>query len=146
MLYKTMRFGEIEIQEEKVITFPWGIPGFPQQKRYYPIEYKEDGSLSFLQSLDMPDLTFIIADPFKFLADYVVDIADDDLEALEIKQPEEALVYVILTVRPGGKEITANLAAPLVINARKRIGRQIILLNSPYDAQFPLTNGQAAGK
>ncbi|MFY9174745.1 MAG: flagellar assembly protein FliW [Peptococcia bacterium] len=146
MLYNTLRFGEVEVKEEQIITFPWGLPGFIEQKKYLPIQYQEDGSLAFLQSLDMPELAFIIADPFKYVVNYEVNIPEDELNNLQITKDEEVLVYTILTVQPGGSEITANLMAPVVINTKKRIGKQIILLNSSYDSRYPLTSGQAAAK
>ncbi|PKM88333.1 MAG: flagellar assembly protein FliW [Firmicutes bacterium HGW-Firmicutes-12] len=139
MRINTMRFGEIEIDEQQIITFPWGLPGFPQQKKYIPIEYKEKGPICFLQSLESPELTFVIADPFYFLSSgYVVDIPEDDLAALEITSQEEALVFVVLTIREEGKKTSANLAAPIVINTNKGLGRQVILVNSPYNTQFIL--------
>lgn len=141
MLINTMRFGEIEIDDRQVISFPWGLPGFASDNSFVPIEYQDKGQLCFLQSTTTPELTFIIADPFYFLEkQYVVDIPAADLEALEIDSPEEAAVYVILSIRDGGKIITANLAAPLVINTSKRTGRQVILVNSPYNTQFILKN------
>ncbi|MDX9870884.1 MAG: flagellar assembly protein FliW [Clostridia bacterium] len=138
MILKTLRFGEIEIAEEQIIHFAWGLPGFPEQRRFVPIHSGSGDSLFFLQAVDLPDLTFILADPFHLNGNYVADIPEEDLEALQIKMPEEAAVYVILTVRQGGQEITANLVAPLVINTAKKMGRQVILFNSPYSARFPL--------
>lgn len=146
MLFKTLRFGEIEVEEEQIITFPWGFPGFIEQRKFIPIEYQEDGSLFFLQSLDMPELAFIIADPFKYVPNYEVDIPEDELQTLQIAKSEETIIYTILTIQPGSADITANLLAPVVINAKKRIGKQIILLKSPYDSQHPLASGQAAAK
>lgn len=147
MLLKTMRFGEIEIDSDQIIQFPWGLPGFPEEKRFVPIHYGSNSSLFFLQAVDLPELTFIIADPFQIIGNYVVDIPQDDLEALKITAPEETAVYVILTVRQGGQEITANLVAPLVINTASKTGRQVILFNSPYNSRFPLnTQPQAAAK
>lgn len=140
MRINTMRFGEIEVEDRQVIVFPMGLPGFPKEKAYIPIEYQEKGPLCFLQSLATPELTFIIADPFYFLGNgYTIDISENDLDAIEVKSPEEVAVYVILTIRDQGKKISANLAAPLVINTKKRIGRQVILVNSPYNSQFLLT-------
>lgn len=146
MLYKTLRFGEIDVKEEQIITFPWGLPGFPTQKKYIPIEYQNDGSLAFLQSLELPELAFIIADPFKYVANYEVNIPADELESLGITKPEETVVYAILTVSQGGKDITANLVAPVVINPVQRKGKQVILPNSSYSTQYPLTAGQAVTK
>ena len=105
MLYNTLRFGEVEVKEEQIITFPWGLPGFIEQKKYLPIQYQEDGSLAFLQSLDMPELAFIIADPFKYVVNYEVNIPEDELNNLQITKDEEVLVYTILTVQPGGSKL-----------------------------------------
>lgn len=147
MQIKTMRFGDIEIAAEQVINFPAGLPGFPEQKRFVPVEYRNESPLFFLQAVDLPELAFIIGDPFKIIGNYVVDIPKEDLEALEIETSEEASVYVILTLRQGGKVITANLVAPLIINTVKKIGRQSILFNSPYNSRFPLyTQPQAQAK
>lgn len=147
MLLKTLRFGEIEIAEDQIIDFSWGLPGFPEQKRFVPLHYGSSTSIFFLQALDLPELAFIIADPFQIIGNYVVDIPQDDLEALKISAPEDTAVYVILTIRQGGKEVTANLVAPLVINTVKKAGRQVILFNSPYNSRYPLnTQPQAAAK
>lgn len=141
MRIKTIRFGEMEIEEEQVLTFPLGLLGFPDEKAYVPIQHREKAPLCFLQSLDTPELTFIIADPFYFLGKgYIIDIPENDLEALEIISPEDIGVYVILTIREQGQRISANLAAPLVINMSNRIGRQIILDNSLYNSQFMLNS------
>lgn len=142
MLIQTMRFGEIEIDDEQIITFPAGLPGFPEQKRFVPVEYRNNSPLFFLQSVELAELAFIIGDPFQIIGDYVVDITQEDQEALEINSPEEASVYVILTLRQGGKAITANLVAPLIINTKKKVGRQSILFNSPYNSRFPLYTQQ----
>jgi flagellar assembly factor FliW len=143
-----MRFGAIEVPEENIIDFPWGLPGFPGQKRFVPIQHREDGAVSFLQSLEMPELTFIVADPFKLVAGLEVDIPENELAALEITSPEEAGVYAILTVKRGGEEITANLAAPLVVNTSKRKARQVILSDQDGGRlRYPLvTKGRAEGK
>lgn len=147
MLIQTMRFGQIDIAEEQIITFTAGLPGFPAQKKFVPVQYRENSPLFFLQSIELPELAFIIGDPFHIVGNYVVDIPQEDQEALEINSPEEASVYVILTLRQGGKIITANLVAPLVINMVKKIGRQVILFNSPYNSRFPLnTIPQAQAK
>lgn len=151
MRIKTMRFGEVEIEERQVITFPLGLLGFPDEKTYFPIQHQEKVPLCFLQSLETPELTFVIADPFYFLGKgYIIDIPENDLDALGIISPEDIGVYVILTIREQGKRISANLAAPLVINMSGMIGRQVILDNSLYNSQFmlncpaePLTAGSA---
>lgn len=140
MVIQTLRFGEIDVPEEQIIEFPIGIPGFSEGKKFIPIQYREGSPLLFLQSVDLPELTFIIGDPFMLIANYTVEIPPDDLEALQIKSPEEVAIYMILTLREGGKHITANLLAPLVINTRTQKGRQVILHNTPYNSKYVLTS------
>lgn len=146
MLVQTMRFGAIEVTEENVIDFPWGLPGFPGQKRFVPIQHPGNGAIAFLQSLEMPELAFIVADPFKLVAGLEVEIPETDLAALEITSPAETAVYAILTVKRGGEEVTANLAAPLVVNTSKRKARQVILSDPDGGRlRYPLlTKGRAA--
>ncbi len=138
LLIQTTRFGEIVVEQSQIIKFPQGIPGFMDKKAFIPIEYKEGSPFKFLQSMDEPDLAFVITDPFKIFNDYELDITKEDRELLKIEKPEDVNVYVIVTIGQGGTSITVNLQAPLVINITKHLGKQIILHKSPYPTRYPL--------
>lgn len=138
MLIQTTRFGEIEIEQSQIITFPQGLPGFMEKKDFIPIEYKEGSPFKFLQSIDEPDLAFVMINPFNIFNDYELDITEQDKDLLEIEKPEDVNVYIIVTVNSGGTDVTVNLQAPLVFNITKGLGKQIILHNSPYPIRYPL--------
>jgi len=56
MEVRTTRFGVVEIAEDRVITFPKGLLGFGQMKRYCLLEPGNDACFFWLQSLDDPTL------------------------------------------------------------------------------------------
>jgi len=136
---KTTRFGTMEIDENKLITFPGGIPGIENLRRFFilPVEGTQD--IQWLQAVEEPEVALLVIDPFKFFKGYSVDIPEIALKELEIKEPSEALVLTTITVprdNPGGT--TANLVAPIVINTRLKRAKQVILNGSPYTTKHRL--------
>jgi len=135
----TVRFGEIEVDESKVVHFSQGIPAFEEEHEFLIIPYDETSPYVFLQSLATPDLAFLMTMPFLFFQDYEFEIDDDSLARLGIKSQEELLIYVLLTL-PGGKvqEMTANLMAPIIINTTNMQARQVVLDKSRYNTKHRL--------
>jgi flagellar assembly factor FliW len=130
----TTRFGEIEIDEKKIITFPLGIPGFGELKRYVLIDYKDP--IQWLHAVDDPDVAFIVINPFVIFPSYSVDIRDDEEMFLGIKGPTDVVVLAILCV--ANNSMTANLRAPLVINSANYNAAQILIGDERYDFNTPL--------
>lgn len=135
MKIKTTRFGEIEIAEEDVIEFPEGLLGFEYAKHFVIISNSDSGPFRWLQSLDEPDLAFVIIEPLQFLFSYELEIPDPDLEFLQIKSQEDVILFVIVTIPEDPKQMTANLQGPLVINHKIRKGRQIISNNPQHSVK-----------
>ena len=135
----TVRFGEIEIEEDKVVHFAQGIPAFEEEHEFVIIPYDETSPYVFLQSLATPDLAFLLTIPFVFFPEYEFEIDDESLSRIGTRQQENLLIYVILTV-PGGdvKAMTANLMAPLVINKVNMQAKQVVLDKSRYNTRHPL--------
>ncbi len=129
----TVRFGEIEVEEEKIVHFEMGIPAFEDEHEFLIIPYDEESPYVFLQSLTTPDLAFIMTIPFSFFPDYEFEIDDETLKRLGIKSQEELLIYTLITI-PGGKveDMTANLMAPVVINTTNMQARQVVLDSGRY--------------
>ncbi|MBF0558726.1 MAG: flagellar assembly protein FliW [Nitrospirae bacterium] len=144
MKINTTRFGEIEIEDNKIITFPLGIPGFGDLKRYVLIDYKDP--VQWLHAVDDPAVAFIVVSPFIMFQDYSVDIKDDAETFLDIKSAHDTVVLVILTVMDN--IITANLKAPLVMNSSNFTAVQILLDDERYEFKTPLPgyNPQPSGK
>ena len=137
----TLRFGQIEVDDEDVVHFKNGIPAFEDEHEFRIIPYppEEDTPYAFLQSLTTPELAFLMADPFKFFADYSFEIDDESLSELGSPSQEHLGIYVILTL-PDGKvdEMTANLMAPVVINAANMKAKQVVLDRSRYNTKHRL--------
>lgn len=131
MKVDTYLFGAVEVNPEKVITFPNGLVGFEQSKRFMLAH--EEGAAQptsyTLQSLDMPTLAFQIVDPVTLGYNYELALTDAEMALLQSPAPEEVAVMQVLFKKEGdGKaSITPNLRAPLVINAKARIGLQKVM-------------------
>jgi len=130
----TARFGEIEVDEKKIITFPLGIPGFAELKRYVLFDYKDP--IQWLHAVDDPDVAFIVINPFIMFPSYSVDIRDDEEKFLGIKKPADLVVLTILNVAKN--RITANLRGPLVLNSATYLAAQILIDDERYDFSTPL--------
>jgi flagellar assembly factor FliW len=133
---RTTRFGVIQIAEDRVITFPKGLLGFPQAKRYCLLEPGEDACFFWLQSLDEPGLAFVVTDPALFLNYYSVPIRPDQLGELRLDRLEDAQVFVI--VNKVENTLTGNLQGPLVINTLSREGEQMVLAEKRWTTRHPL--------
>ncbi|MGB9618861.1 MAG: flagellar assembly protein FliW [Armatimonadota bacterium] len=138
MKVATTRFGLMEVDDSSIIKMAKGPIGFEKHTNYCLIQHRPEARFRWLQSLDDPALAFIVADPSEFMIDYDVELSDADARALRLKRPEDASVLTIISVSNGGKEITANLAAPIVVNSKELIAMQVVLQDNRYSVNHPL--------
>lgn len=139
MLVKTKHFGEIDLDENKVITFEDGIIGFEDCKRYTILYNSEEGNrntISWLQSLDTPELALPVISPLSVMADYNPIIEDDVLQPIGELTEENVIILLTLSVPSDITRMTVNLKAPLVINADTKKGCQIIAENPDYVIKY----------
>lgn len=136
MLIETVRFGVIEVDDDRLITFRDGLLGFREHKRFALIETGQDAVFFWLQSADDPSLAFVVCDPAAFIADYEVPIREDDLTELSATDVTDSQVLVIVNKVDGW--LTANLLGPLVIGASARLGKQLVLADKRYGTRQPL--------
>lgn len=137
----TRQFGEIEIDETKIINMPGGIPGFQDKKRYSMLQKEEAAPFLFFQSVDDPNLSFVILDPLSIMPDYVIEEKDMNKSVSWDFDNDEITNFVIVTIPNGVPEnATANFLAPLVINTKRKEGLQLILQNSSYSCQHSIFN------
>lgn len=128
MKLKTRVFGEIDIDDEKIITFENGIIGFPDLKRFTLIFNEEKkGGIFWMQSLDEPVVALPVMNPLAIKEDYNPMVEDELLKPLGEMTPENTFVLVTVTVPEDIKKITVNLKAPIVINVAERKAAQIIV-------------------
>jgi flagellar assembly factor FliW len=126
------RFGRLSFTNEEVIRVLMGILGFSRYQKYIIIEREEDFPFKWLHSVEDPSLALVVTDPFLFFPDYRIEPDQKDLEELQVKDEKELIIYVIVTV-PSDPDLTsANLMAPLVINPKKGIAKQLVLPRSPF--------------
>jgi len=135
----TDRFGELEIDEKKIITFADGIPAFETEHEFIILPYDEETPYYFMQSLSKPALAFLLTIPELFFPDYSAEIDDATIEELQIKDPEKILVYTLITIPNGSvRYMTANLLAPIVVNIANMKAKQIVMDKSNYTTKHRL--------
>lgn len=138
MKMMTLQFGEIEVNERDVVTFSQGVPGFEKLKRFVFIQPDEELPFFFMQSVEDGDIAFLVTNPFTFVPSYEFTLPDSIQEELGIESEEEVAIWSIVTVKGSLPQSTFNLLAPIVVNAKARLGRQIILHDTSYRLQHPL--------
>lgn len=138
MQVDTSRFGLVEYEEENTIRFPHGLPGFEDLHTYVWLHPDPELPISYLQCVDDGHVSFIVIDPFLVLPSYEFELSESVKKELQLTKPEDVTILVIVTVKGDIREATVNLKAPLVINKKERIGKQVILHDYPYQMKHPL--------
>ncbi|MFQ5461206.1 MAG: flagellar assembly protein FliW [Phycisphaerae bacterium] len=136
MIIRTSRFGQLEVDEERLIYFEDGILGFPDQHRYALVQTGEGSGFYWLQSVEAEDLAFVVCDPRLFVADYQVPVKIDDLRTMGLDSPQGAQVFVI--VNKVNDLLTGNFQGPLVVNVENRRAKQLVLSDKRYSTRHPL--------
>ena len=140
MQITTKVFGEITIDDEKIINFPSGIIGFPELTDFALIHDEEKGTdkIHWLQSLQEPAFAMPVMDPLIVCPDYNPEVDDELLNSIGEIVPEELLVMVTVTIPKDIKNMTVNLKGPMVINAAQRKATQVIVEGDEYQVKFPI--------
>jgi flagellar assembly factor FliW len=144
MIVQTSRFGPVDVDADRLITFARGILGFPKYKRYALIQPEADSSFYWLQSVEAADLAFVVTDPLLFVPDYQIPLREETRQDLGLTDLSEASVLVI--VNKVGDLLTANLQGPLVIHATSRAAAQIVISEKKYQTRHPILQLQRGGK
>ena len=139
MVINTRVFGEITIEDNKLIHFPGGIVGFPELQDFALIHDEEkgdNGGIRWMQSVQEPQFAMPVIDPLCVKEDYNPLVEDDLLAPLGNIEPEELLVLTTITVPSDLTKMTVNLKAPFIINAANRVAAQVIV--EDYEVKFPV--------
>ena len=91
----TVRFGEIDVDEKKILHFKEGIPAFEKEHEFLLIPFEDDSPFFFMQSLKSPDLAFLVTSPFIFFPDYSFEIDDDIMNEFDIKAQEDLMYSLV---------------------------------------------------
>ena len=142
MKFETTRFGVIDIDSDRIITFTQPIIGFPDKRRFFFVQGPEGSMVKWLQSADSGDLAFLVMDPRTVMPDYQVELREAELAELAAQSVEGLEIYTLVVVPKDRSLVRTNLRAPIVVNARHRLAKQTILEQTDYAVQYLLTRGQ----
>jgi len=144
MQIETTRFGTIEVERQLVIDMPGGMLGLERCKRFTLLEERPESAYKWLQSLDDPAVAFIVVNPIEFFPDYEAELTDEQAKTLELMDPSDAVLLSTVTVGRERNQVTANLAGPVVINARTLRARQIVLEDDRYSTKHIIARREPA--
>jgi flagellar assembly factor FliW len=136
MEIQSSRFGVLSIEEDRVITFGSGLLGFPNHLRFALIQPGRENYFFWLQSVEDPNLAFVVTDPNLFFKDYDVPLREETLAELQIK--ELGLTQVFVICNKVGEWLTGNLLGPIVVNASNRLAQQVVLTEKKWTTRQPL--------
>ena len=145
MKIKTLRFGELEIAEQNIFFMPEGLVGLDHARRFCVLEEAPGSPIKWLQVIDEPALAFVAINPYDFYPDYEFEVCGKDAELVGLDGSEEAAVLVLLTIGSEGREVTANLVAPVVVGMKARMAKQVILQNDKYSTKHLLCSASHTG-
>lgn len=135
---QTTRFGVVDLDEKRIITFPAGLLGFSTYKSFALLQPDDDGVFFWLQSLDSPELAFVVTDPTLWISDYEASLRREQLDELALDNLANAQVFVI--VNKYGNALTANLQGPLVINLNNQKGMQLVLADKRWTTRHEIVH------
>ena len=138
MLIQTSRFGEIEVEENQIITLPSGLVGFSEDRRFVIREDDAAAPFLWLQSVDSNGLAFVMIEPHVSVSNYELELTQEHLNKLDAKNIEELRVFVLVTMAKEIKDVTINLQGPLLFNPEKRLGLQFIIPDGKFSTRHLL--------
>lgn len=138
MKLNTKFHGIVEYNEEDVITFKKGLPGFESLRNFILIPLEENSIFTVLHSTEDEEVGLVLVSPFEVDKNYEFRLSDEKISDLKIQASEEVLTFNTVTLNSNVKEITINLKAPIIINIKEKLGEQIIIDNDKYKIKHPL--------
>ncbi len=136
MKVATARFGEVEVTDDRVLTFPEGLPGF-EGKRYALLARSETPTVEWLQSLSDPQVAVMVLDPERFEIDYTPKPKAAELAPIDGEAGAPIACRVVVRDGEVPGEAYLNLFAPILINFSKSLAMQVPLVGSGFDVREP---------
>lgn len=132
MVINTTRFGEIEVDEQKIIYFKKGIPGVEYLKKYIFLTPENSYPIYYLQSIEDMNIVLPVMNPYDVISDYTLQVSEDVVKDLGIENDEDLLILNVAVIPKDIQKMTINLAAPILINIKKLTGVQYIMDTKKY--------------
>jgi flagellar assembly factor FliW len=130
-------FGTFDVSPDEIISFPAGLPGFEECRRFVVLSSRELDPFKCLQSVEGPSASFLAVDPRRVCPDDRCVLSDVDRARLG-ESGEESLVWLAV-VSVLDDQTLVNLRAPVVVNPARMLGYQLMPSNSLYPLRFELT-------
>ena len=146
MKINTEIFGEMEIDKEKIITFSEGLLAFEEEKEFVIINTDDKAQFSWLQSINTPELAFVIMNPFFAFPDYEIIIPKRIQKKLKIEEEKDVAIYSIVVIPEDMEKMTTNLLGPIIINIKEKLGKQIILDDDRYTTKHFIFQQKSEGR
>jgi flagellar assembly factor FliW len=131
----TTRFGSLDVDESALVTFPAGLVGLGELRRFAVFDGPAGTPFKWLQSAERPELAYVICDPALFARGYRIAVTAEDLSPIAVRQVSDAVVSVILSIPDDWRLMTANMAGPLVFNVPRRLGMQLVLSDAAWSVR-----------
>jgi flagellar assembly factor FliW len=138
VIVNTTRFGQVDIKEDDILTFPEGLLGFADLRKFALLDDPSDEIFAWLQSCDAGAIAFPVLEPDIFTENYKVTLSKGDLEALKLKDQKDAHYFSIITIPEDPTQMTANMKAPIVINLKEKTARQCVLQDNNLAIREPI--------
>jgi flagellar assembly factor FliW len=126
------KIGQIEFENEDILTMSSPMLGFPKLKRFLLISTEQTFPFYWLQSVDNPEVSFLMLEASLFFNDYAPKLSEKDLQSVKCEDKSKLRTFAIVVVPKNPKDSTANLKAPIIINEEKMLAKQIILDDDKY--------------
>lgn len=138
MKINTQRFGEIDVEKDKVIRFEKGIPGFEHLRDFIILNVDQTAPVYWMQSVEEPEIALTVVNPFALVASYSPEISDAEAEDLCLNGQADLMILGVTVIPEDVTKMTVNLAAPILINTRTGIGKQIVMDNKQFSTRHPV--------
>lgn len=136
MEIETTRFGRLSVEDDRIITFPRGLLGFPGYSRFALIQTGEENYFFWLQSVETPNLAFVVTDPTTFFKDYDVPVREEARQELSVT--DDAALQVFVICNRVDDWLTGNLLGPIVVNTANLLAQQSVLTDKKWTTRQPL--------
>jgi flagellar assembly factor FliW len=130
-------FGVLDVSDDQIVSFPSGLPGFEQCRRFVVVSTAEIAPMQCLHAVEGPNTSFLVLDPRRVMPEYRAVLTQTDFVRLGATQATTLLWLAVVSFDEVGQAFV-NLRAPVVINPERMLGYQVMPHNSLYPLRHPL--------
>jgi len=128
---ESKRFGSLDIPADRIFELPEGLIGFPTRRRFVMLDHRPGSPFKWMLSIDDPELAFAVAEPADLVPGYAAPL--EKIAAALSAEAGDVVMFSLVTIPSDPTQMTINLLAPVAVDLRSRIGRQIVLDDPRFD-------------